>query len=256
MRGCDVGACDLHVTSAAFVPPCPDFTLVNNPFPNTVSPDSCLDLVIRITPTSVGPKSCTLVITSDDPLTPTITLPVTANTPTPSIHVPPDLAFLPEVIQSIGACTTPKPFPISNTGTCNLTINSITVGGVNAGDYSIAGLPSFPIILEPGHIVGEGNLKTVFAPTVLDRDRLGGISVTYVSDPFTPTTATVTRALCGEGVNTGAKNQFASTREILFTRRLKWYLQHRSQLAKLVTGVGKARHRNIDGSWRLPGPFA
>jgi photosystem II stability/assembly factor-like uncharacterized protein len=200
---CNVGACDLHVTGASV--DCPNFTLVNNPFPATVSPDSCLNLVIRFTPTSPGPHSCTLTITSDDPDTPVIHLTVTANTPAPSIDVPLDATFPPTVIQSIGPCHSANPFPISNTGSCNLTITNITIGGTNAGDYSLSGLPSFPIILEPGHIVGEGDLSIVFSPTVVARERRATIDVTYESNPITHSTTTVTRLLCGEGVKTGAR---------------------------------------------------
>lgn len=206
IKVCNIGtACTLNVTSMAFEPACSDFTLVNSPFPALVSHDSCLDVAIRFTPTSVGPKSCTLVIRSDDPTTPVVTRTVTANTPAELIDVPPSQSFLPEVTQSAGVCTTLKPFPISNTGTCNLNITNVAIGGTNAGDFGLSGLPSFPIILQPGHIAGEGNLKTVFAPTALDRDRLGTLSVTFESDPITHATTVVTRDLCGEGVNTGAR---------------------------------------------------
>jgi photosystem II stability/assembly factor-like uncharacterized protein len=200
---CNVGACDLHVTGASLS--CPDFTLVNNPFPATVSHDSCLNLVIRFTPTSPGPKSCTLTITSDDPNNPVINLTVTGNTPAASIDVPLDATFPPTVIQSIGPCHSANPFPISNTGSCNLTITNITIGGTNGGDYSLSGLPSFPIILEPGHIVGEGALGIVFSPTAVARERRATIDVTYESNPITHSTTTVTRMLCGEGVKTGAR---------------------------------------------------
>jgi hypothetical protein len=202
---CNVGKCNLNVISAAFDPPCPDFTLINNPFPAPVSPDFCAPLTIRFTPTSSGAKSCTLKITTDDPDTPIINLTVTGNTPSASIDVPPDQSFPPEVIQSVGACSTKQPFPISNTGTCPLTITNIVLGGENVSDFGMSGLPSFPIILEPGHIVGEGDFKTVFAPTVVDRDRIGSLTVTYVSDAINGGTTNVERALCGEGVRTGAR---------------------------------------------------
>jgi hypothetical protein len=201
---CNVGACNLHVSSVAFNPPCNDFTLINNPFPATVSPDSCDDVVIRFTPTSAGPKTCTLVITSDDPDSPVVSEQVTANTPFAAIDVPPDQAFLPEVIQSAGVCLSSEPFPVSNTGKCNLTITNFAITA-DPLEYALAGLPSFPIILLPGHIAGEGNLDTVFGPQSVDRDLLGAVSVTYESDPVAHTTATVTRALCGEGVKTGAR---------------------------------------------------
>jgi hypothetical protein len=132
-------------------------------------------------------------------------LTVTANTPAASIDVPPDQGFSPEVIRNIGKCATHQPFPISNTGSCNLVITDFTTDGTNAADFGLSGLPSFPIILEPGHIAGEGDLMTIFKPTAIDRDRLGTLSVTYQSDPITGATTTVTRALCGEGVNTGAR---------------------------------------------------
>jgi hypothetical protein len=201
----NVGKCNLNVASAAFVPPCSDFTLINNPFPAAVSPDSGVDLTIRFTPTSAGPKSCTLVIASDDPETPSVSLPVTANTPAAAIDVAADQSFLPEVIQSAGVCSSLKPFPVSNTGTCNLKITNVAIGGANASDFGLSGLPSFPIILEPGHLAGEGDLKTVFAPTAIDRDRLGTVTVRYVSDPVTGATTDVTRNVCGEGVLTGAR---------------------------------------------------
>jgi hypothetical protein len=53
--------------------------------------------------------------------------------------------------------------------------------------------------------VGEGDFKTVFAPTVVDRDRIGSLTVTYVSDAINGGTTNVERALCGEGVRTGAR---------------------------------------------------
>ena len=84
-------------------------------------------------------------------------------------------------------------------------ITNIAIGGLNAGDFSLSGLPSFPIILEAGHIVGEGDMNVVFAPTAISRARLATISVTYISDPFTGAATTITRSLCGEGVYTGAR---------------------------------------------------
>jgi hypothetical protein len=202
---CNVGTCNLNVSSAAFVPPCTEFTLINNPFPAAVSPDSCEDLTIRFTPTTCGQKSCTLRIITDDPNALTNIVTVTGNTPCASIDVPPDQCFPPTVIQSVGACSSLKPFPISNTGTCPLKITAITLGGANPGAYLFSGLPSFPIILEQGHIVGEGNFKIGFIPTVLARDTLATISVTYEDDPVSHHTTTVTRTLNGEGVRTGAR---------------------------------------------------
>jgi len=110
------------------------------------------------------------------------------------------------VIQSVGPCSTSEPFPISNTdSTCNLTVTSVTITGPNPGDFRFSGLPSFPVVLLPGHEVGEGNWNVVFAATQLARSRTATLEVTYVSDPVAGTTTTVTRTLSGEGVRTGAR---------------------------------------------------
>ncbi len=199
---CNVGVCNLSVVSASIN--CADFTIVNNPFPATVSPDFCMGLTVRFTPTSAGPKSCKLTITTNDPDNPMVMITLTANTPSAMIDVPPDLGFPPEVIQDVGACSTALPFPVSNTGTCPLTITNFEIS-TNPAEFSLSGLPSFPIILEPGHIAGEGDLQAVFAPEVLDRSRQGVVSVTYVSEPILGTMTTVERDLCGEGVRTGAR---------------------------------------------------
>jgi hypothetical protein len=63
-----------------------DFTTINNPFPATVSHDSCLDLVTRFTPTRPGLRTCTLSIASNDPDTPVTDLTLTGRTP-PSLSL-------------------------------------------------------------------------------------------------------------------------------------------------------------------------
>jgi hypothetical protein len=149
-------------------------------------------------------KSCVLRIISDDPENSLVELTVTGNTPFPMIDVPPDQTFPPEVLQDVDACETALPFPVSNKGICPLEITNFEISG-NPTEYSLSGLPSFPILLDPGHIAGDGNLDTVFGPTVLDRARLGEVSVTYVSEPVLGIETTLSQDLCGEGTRTGAR---------------------------------------------------
>ena len=77
---CNVGECDLHVTSVAFKRKSSHWKLINNPFPATLHPGSCLSVLIRYKATEKCPRACELVITSDDPLTPVKTLDVMAYT--------------------------------------------------------------------------------------------------------------------------------------------------------------------------------
>ncbi|HEX8236070.1 MAG TPA: choice-of-anchor D domain-containing protein [Abditibacteriaceae bacterium] len=77
---CNVGDCNLHVTSVAFKRKSKHWKLINNPFPATLHPGSCLSVLIRYKATEKCPRCCELVITSDDPATPVKTLDVMAYT--------------------------------------------------------------------------------------------------------------------------------------------------------------------------------
>jgi Abnormal spindle-like microcephaly-assoc'd, ASPM-SPD-2-Hydin len=77
---CNVGDCKLHVTSVAFKRKSKHWKLINNPFPATLHPGSCLSVLIRYKATEKCPRCCELVITSDDPITPVKTLDLMAYT--------------------------------------------------------------------------------------------------------------------------------------------------------------------------------
>ena len=201
---CNATTCDLPVTDVS-LGNCRDFKLIDNPFPASITRDSCRNLTLRFTPTSAGPKLCTLTIKSADPDTPIIKKDVTASTPAPWLEIAPDEVFAPAVVQKSGACRSLQSFPISNKGTCEVVIKSVSIGGVNSTDFSFVGLPSLPVILQPGQSVADAALKMLFTPAAIDRDRHGTLALTYVSDPFTGATTTLIRDLCGEGVATGAR---------------------------------------------------
>ena len=94
------------------------------------------------------------------------------------------MAFPATVSESVGACQSVLPVVISNTGLCPATVNAVTIGGVNGDNYSLAGTPGLPITIAPGEQVGDGTLKAVFRPDEVDRDRLGTLSVSWLSDPI------------------------------------------------------------------------
>ena len=80
----NVGDCDLHITQVGFegcrCPGCETLKLVRNPFPATLHPGASLDLVLQYTAT--GGSACTrhLVVHSDDPDRPVVTIDVSAMT--------------------------------------------------------------------------------------------------------------------------------------------------------------------------------
>lgn len=76
---CNVGTCSLAVTAAATS--CADFELVTNPFPATLAPGACIDLVVRFVPRRPGRTVCQLTVASNDPSHPTVSRTLTARTP-------------------------------------------------------------------------------------------------------------------------------------------------------------------------------
>lgn len=77
---CNVGDCKLHVKSAAFKRTNPHWKLINNPFPATLHPGSCLSVLIRYKATEKCPKCIELVVKSDDPVSPVKVLDMLAHT--------------------------------------------------------------------------------------------------------------------------------------------------------------------------------
>ena len=204
---CNTGSCPLTVSSATLsatgqpAVACADFAFTSNPFPSPIQPAGCLPLNITFTPTSAGPKTCDVNISSNDPDEATTVIAVSANTPLSEIAISGALGFAPEVVQSVGQCTTAQPYTIVNTGVCPATVASVGT----TGQYLLSGLPPLPLSLLPGEQVGDGALSVLFAPVDIDRDVLGSTQVTWVLDPIAGNTQMDSSSLCGEGVRTGAR---------------------------------------------------
>jgi photosystem II stability/assembly factor-like uncharacterized protein len=203
----NTGPCNLIVASAVIS--CPDFTLVNPAeFPATISPDSELDIGVNFTPTSAGPKSCTLTITSDDPINPVVVIPLTATTPlgSASLTFPAGLTFPPTVIQANAACAVKIGVPVTDGGACPVKVNSVTLTQTSSpADYSLTGLPGLPVTLAPSDQLGSGDLDLVFEPFTVARESTGTVNFTYVNDPITGATAIDQVPFCGEGVHRGVR---------------------------------------------------
>ena len=149
----NTGTCNLHLINA--FPTCADFTLVNPPtFPVPISPDSGVDLTVQFTPTSAGLKACTLEVVTDDPVNPMEFLPLIATTPTgpTQLTFSKGLTFPPTVIQQDAACPATLGVPVVNSGSCPVTIDSVTLNNLSAtpADYSLTGVPGLPLNLGAG----------------------------------------------------------------------------------------------------------
>ena len=67
---CNVGECKLNVSNVAFKHQSPAWELINDPFPATLHPGSCLAVTIGYHAVERFPRACELIITSDDPTAP------------------------------------------------------------------------------------------------------------------------------------------------------------------------------------------
>jgi hypothetical protein len=79
-RGAEVSDVPACVSSVKFKRKNPHWKLVNNPFPATLHPGSCMGLVVRYKAKERSPIASELVITSDDPAMPVKTLDAMAYT--------------------------------------------------------------------------------------------------------------------------------------------------------------------------------
>ena len=64
---CNTGDCNLHVSHVGFRRKRRHYRLINNPFPATLRPGSCLNVVIQYRASERVSRSCELEIHSDDP---------------------------------------------------------------------------------------------------------------------------------------------------------------------------------------------
>jgi kumamolisin len=77
---CNTGECDLHVSHFGFRHRRRCYRLINNPFPATLRPGSCLGVVVQYRADEKIARGCELVIRSDDPQHPVRHVEVSAYT--------------------------------------------------------------------------------------------------------------------------------------------------------------------------------
>jgi len=142
----------------------------------TIKPGKTLTIKVSFKPTSAGSKSSTLEITSNDPDTPTIDIPLTATLPatTPDISVAQTSLDFGSI--KVGKKVT-KTLKITNNGSGDL---MITLSGLEETDFGIQGSSSVTIKSKKSY-----SLKVLFAPKSagLETATLSMIS----NDPDAPT---------------------------------------------------------------------
>jgi hypothetical protein len=123
----------------------PDFQIPNvNSFPLAVAPGASIDIPIRYEPSSFGPAAATLTIFSNDLLGPqTISVSGTGGAPRLVLAIADSGDFGKACVGSF----VDELLVVSNSGTCRLTIQSITS---SSAEFAPPETISYPIVVAPG----------------------------------------------------------------------------------------------------------
>jgi hypothetical protein len=156
----NVGNADLQVTDTSLTGgQATQFAITQGDAPFTVAPGATHSLNVQFAPTSGGPKTTTLRLTSDDPDEGVVDVTLSGNGITlPDIGVSPASYSYGNV--PVGTSVN-QTFTVSNTGTGNLVVGAPTLTGTGAAAFALVnGSAGFTIV--PG---GSGLIEVRFSPT-------------------------------------------------------------------------------------------
>lgn len=114
-------------------------------FPVTIGPGACLPIQVTFTPTGSGPQTGTLTVSSNDPISPTVNIPVSGVAGTPAIATL--IANTGDFGEVCSGSFKDLPLTIHNNGACNLVVTGITLSSL---DFRMATVVSFPLTIAPG----------------------------------------------------------------------------------------------------------
>ena len=135
----------------------PDFSAPSPSF--ELPPGAYRELTVSFTPTVEGNLQATLKLETDDPGSPSFTVPLSGTGVRPKLVVTPDpLDFGP---QGVGTSTT-RTLTLSNTGTGPLTFLSASFEGGGPNDFFLEGV-TFPVTLPPQQVL---SVAVRFKPSI------------------------------------------------------------------------------------------
>jgi hypothetical protein len=153
--------------------------------PQTLPVGGHLAFTVRFTPVGPlgGPVAGTVVVTTDDPVNPEVTVPITGEVGQSALTVSTTALDFGGVATDnrTSPSSRTKSLTLSNTGNCSLSVATFTIGGSASGDYSIVGGPTLPLTIGAGSSV---TINVRFNPTAAG-PRNGTLTVAS-SDPSNP----------------------------------------------------------------------
>ena len=215
--------CDVNITSLTFTGANPgDFSLVGPPtLPATIGAGSHLNLKVRFNPSNVGIRTAQLVIGTDDPGHPTLTVNLTGEGLLPKISAPATVIFPPTVYDPVCVifCGTTQQVNFTNTGQAELIADALVFTGSPAYSGDPAANP--PDRYQPTSTLGE---NVTFRPTSPSRKVTGTLTL---RDDLPFDTPKVSRSVdfCGESVGRGVRILVADTAGNIIPTLTEFHLQ-------------------------------
>ncbi len=169
-----------------------DFALVPPPtMPATIAPAGMTMLTVVFTPTAHKAETAQLVLATDDPLAPTVTIQLKgAGTQAKLSLSPTTIDF---GVSLVSAPTDPVSVNIGNTGDQTLNVKTIQIQGASAGEFRVESNPA-PVMLQPGSSIMVG---VRFSPT-----KAANANAQLAITPDDPLVPGASVALKGIGVST------------------------------------------------------
>ncbi len=182
--------------------------------PVTIQPGGTCAIDVRFAPMDIGARSASLSVTCSAincPLNGTLTgngiNPVASASPT-------SLSF---ADQYVGTSSAAQTVTVSNSGTTNLVISSMSISGANTADFSYSA-PTLPITVAPGASV---DIRVTFSPkatgsraatlTIASNDSLHALSVALSGNGLPPADNAISLSASPNPVRSGAQLTYTIT---------------------------------------------
>lgn len=178
----NVGGADLIVDTVTNIAGSADFSVLPNPAtPLTIAPGDEVAFTVEFTPSSLGPESATIRITSNDPVTPNLDVVTTGTGGAGALELA--LADSGDFGDVCLGSFVDRPLVLVNNGPCSLHVTNVTA----SPDFLTPTVNAYPLTIGPGDAM---ELPMRFQPTALGV-RSGTITVDS-DDPAGPKTISVT----------------------------------------------------------------